>query len=91
MALNFLQRLIFPVIKTPAEKMDFIHAKTFNYYLQEYKKQEDSKRSRENITIPYFIVEENLRKLAFQKANNDLADVIEQCRIDECYKKALKA
>ena len=91
MALNFLQRLIFPVIKTPAEKMDFIHAKTFNYYLQEFKKQEDSKRSRENITIPYFIVEENLRKLAFQKANNDLADVIEQCRIDECYKKALKA
>ena len=91
MAINFLQKIIFPIVKTPAEKMEYIHSKTFDYYYNELKKKENLKISRESVTVPYFIVEENLRKLAFQKANNDLADVIEQCRIDECYKKALKA
>lgn len=91
MAMNLLQRLIYPVIKTPAEKMNYIHSKAYLHYYTQLKEQEKKLRSRDSITIPYFVIEENLKEIAFKKANNDLADVIRDCRINECYKKALKA
>lgn len=40
-----------------------------------------------NVTLPYFFERENLRKLSYTLALNELKKVIAECRVDACYKK----
>lgn len=62
--------------------------KTAEYYFIELNKRQDERKG--DINLPPFTQRENLRKLAYDMALNELKKVVAECRIDKCYKNCVK-
>lgn len=91
--LKALRNFVLPLITTPEQKMDYLNTKTYQFYVDLFSQQEMFRAARDmnGVEIPKFQIQKQIRETAFQKANEELAKIIDECRIDECFKKALRA
>lgn len=70
------------------KKLAFLHKQAYQYYFELELAQRPI--TSDSVDIPYFIYEEQMRKLAYDKASKALLDVIKDCRVNECYTARVK-
>ena len=66
-------------------KIRFLTEHTFDYYL---KSQPEIKLS--EVDLPYFIYSEQQKKYAYDRTLEEMTKVIEECRVNQCYKNCVK-
>lgn len=71
-------------IKSLVSKIRFLHLQTYLFYLYRM----PPIRLNE-VDLPIFIYECQRKQIAHSRATSDLIKVIEECRVEECYKKCL--
>ena len=69
------------------KKIEFLHKQAFQYF---YDIQVIPEQKSDSNDIPYFVLEEQRKRRAYDQASKALLDVIKDCRIDECYTRRVK-
>ena len=73
------------------KKKIYLFEKTKEHYLRELNNSPLlSGEGKGEVSIPDFVVQAQLRRLAFALAAKELRKVIAECRVNECYKNCIK-
>lgn len=72
-------------------KQIFLFEKTKEHYLRELNKSPLlTGEGKGVVSIPDFVTQTQLRRLAYTLALKELRKIVAECRVNECYKKCLK-
>ena len=71
-------------------KLDFLHGQAFQYFLDLEEADLCRQIQDKGVNLPPFMLIEQARKRAYDKASIALLEVIKDCRVDECYSKRIK-
>ncbi len=66
-------------------RIRFLTQQTFEHYLKAQPKIELAE-----VDLPYFIYTEQQRKYAYDRTVQEMTRVIEECRVNQCYKNCVK-
>lgn len=66
------------------DKVRFLTEKTYEHYLKA------QPIAVSGVDIPYFMYQKQRRKRAYEETIKEMTKVIEECRVNECFKKCVR-